>query len=86
MGSEDQEGVQPVREATKHHTISVQSVPSSCGTPGHRDLQVKCSCGMDETIMHGDRKSAQDTILYHRLSSLEKVVGMKIAIEWLPGS
>ena len=71
---------------TKNHMIAVESVPSACETSGHRDLIVTCSCGMIQRLNHGKRETASQTILYHRLTALEAVVGMKINIEWKAGS
>lgn len=73
-------------EPPKHHLITVESVPGICETHGHRDLVVKCSCGLDQRMRHARREEVSQTILYHRLTALEAVVGMKINIEWKVGS
>lgn len=71
---------------TPNHQIDIRSIPSKCGTPGHKDLEVTCSCTYQKVIPHGDRNDAQTAILYHRLTALEEWAGMNIKIEWQPGS
>lgn len=79
--------LQEERKMIFEHNIEIKRVSSQCGTPGHQDLVVTCSCGkLDQRIMHGDREDAQKATLYHRLTALEEVVGMKIKIEWAAGT
>ena len=71
---------------TTDHQIDVTTEPSKCGTSGHRDHVVVCSCGFLHRTAHMDREGAQKAILYHRLHALEQVVGMNIKIEWAAGT
>jgi hypothetical protein len=69
----------------EEHLITVERVPSSCGTPGHTDLQITCSCGFERGISHGTRKGAADTILAHRLMAIEKLIGIKLSVDYKSG-
>lgn len=71
---------------TPNHQIDIRSVDAKCETPGHKDLEIVCSCTFIKRIPHGDREQAQTAILYHRLAALEEWAGMNIKIEWQPGS
>lgn len=68
------------------HIIEVTSVPCQCGTPGHVDLVVVCSCGLNERLNHGRRDAASSVILYHRISAIEEELGIKLSITWKSGT
>lgn len=65
----------------RHH-VEITRPKSKCGTPGHTDLLVTCSCGFEHLIAHGQREDAEKQILYHRICMLEKVLGMQVKIYW----
>jgi len=69
-------------EPTTDHQIDVRRVPAKCGTYGHTDLEVVCSCSFLHHLSHGQLEDVSHIILEHRLSALEKVVGMNIRIEY----
>jgi len=66
----------------KNHDIKVDlRVPCKCGTSGHYDALIKCSCGWERTLNHG-YGNVQETILWHRVMVLEKVVGIKLDVKY----
>lgn len=71
---------------TPNHQIDIRSIEAKCGTPGHRDLEIICSCTFSHIVSHGNREEAHMAILYHRLTAMEEWVGMNIIIEWQPGA
>lgn len=69
------------------HQIDVTSVPALCGVTGHYGRLVTCSCGFQQRFDHNTRREeVNNAILYHRVKSIEEVLGMRITIEWQPGS
>lgn len=69
----------------KHH-LEVSRVPSRCEVPGHTDLKITCSCGYEQTLLHGARPDVETAILYHRLTAVEKAIGIDLKVTWQPRS
>jgi hypothetical protein len=68
------------------HTITVERVPSSCGTSGHTDIQIKCSCGkLDECLHHGHLSDSRAPILNHRIWVLEQIMGIRLKVDYKKG-
>lgn len=63
------------------HVITIdQYAESRCGTSGHYDTLIECSCGWSKRLSHGSGK----VDLYvdgHRIKVLEQVVGIKTTIQ-----
>jgi hypothetical protein len=68
-------------QAEKKHSITIDRYAKSlCGTPGHYDTVIECSCGWNHRISHGG--DAHDSITTHRITALERVVGMKFNVAY----
>lgn len=78
--------LQEERAMTLVHNITVERVPSSCGTRGHTDIQVKCSCGkLDDRLHHGHMSDAGPPILVHRIWVLEQILGVRLKVDYSKG-
>lgn len=63
-----------------HHSVTIRSERSKCGTSGHFDTVAECSCGeFEHRIGHGGDVSR--FITAHRLDVLEQVAGITTTIE-----
>lgn len=69
----------------KIHHIEVGRVPSQCGDNGHTDLTVNCSCGFTARLNHGESKDVSRTILYHRLTIIEKILEIELVVHYQAG-
>lgn len=64
------------------HQIEVKEEPTGCGYAAHVDTVIACSCGWKDRLKHCEMHSAttEKAILYHRVGSLEKELGMKVQV------
>lgn len=66
------------------HDIHVWGERSDCGTPGHSDAHMKCSCGWSYMVKHTRTSSevVQKHVLSHRISSIEKALGIRFSMTY----
>jgi len=66
------------------HEVNARGDRSQCGSPGHSDTILTCSCGWEKRISHQHTTSSetQDAILYHRITSIEKELGIEFKISY----
>lgn len=66
----------------ERHQLTVSQVEASCGTIGHRDIHIDCSCGFQTHLHHGTREDIKQAVLYHRISAIEALVGIKFKVQY----
>lgn len=68
------------------HAINSTGEKSKCDTPGHSDAVVTCSCGWNTRFSHEYTSSSVvlKAILYHRISVLEGLMGVKVVMTYGP--
>lgn len=66
----------------ERHNLTVRYVEAACGTIGHRDVHIDCSCGFQTRLHHGTREDITQAVLYHRISAIETLVGIKVKVQY----
>ena len=63
----------------ERHKITIDNhAESRCGTAGHYDTLIECSCGWTNRLSHG---SGDTGIVGHRLKVLEAAAGISVAVK-----